>query len=167
MAAKEASECNSTHQVTPGHVPAPFPLKTHVPRSPHPPYATRNHWSNLGDMSASDAMKQYIEMLTNVDPDWQTASSGSTGQQQKQGGAGGPVFSTMRDPAAEQQVRHCCTSAGTTGPNLRAGLFLSVAGYWYHPSICLLTIACSYRSQSAAAAGNILNWQAVCGDAAP
>jgi len=47
-------------------------------------------------------MKQYIETLTNVDPDWQAAAS-SRSSQQKQGGAGGPVFSTLRDRAAEQQ----------------------------------------------------------------
>jgi hypothetical protein len=57
-------------------------------------------------MPAAEAMQQYIETLTNIDPDWQAAAAGNTGQQQKQGGAGGPVFSTLRDPAAEQQVRH-------------------------------------------------------------
>lgn len=47
-------------------------------------------------------MRQYIETLTNVDPDWQAGAS-SREPKQKQGGAGGPVFSTMRDPEAEQQ----------------------------------------------------------------
>lgn len=63
----------------------------------------RNHWQQLGDLPAQDAMQQYIETLTNVDPDWQAAAAGSRGPKQKQGGAGGPVFSTLRDPDAEEQ----------------------------------------------------------------
>lgn len=53
-------------------------------------------------MPAQEAMRQYIETLTNLDPDWQAGAS-SRGPKQKQGGAGGPVFSTMRDFDAEQQ----------------------------------------------------------------
>lgn len=72
----------------------------------------RNNWQQLGDMSAADAMQQYIETLTNVDPDWQSAAAaGSKGPQQKQGGAGGPVFSTLRDPHAEQQQVRCTVYA--------------------------------------------------------
>lgn len=52
-------------------------------------------------MSAQDAMSQYVETMNNVDPDWRTAAAGSTAG--KQGGAAGPVFSTLRDPAAEEQ----------------------------------------------------------------
>jgi hypothetical protein len=79
-------------------------------------------------MSAADAMQQYIETLTNVDPDWQSAeaaaATGSREPQQKQGGAGGPVFSTLRDPHAEQQEVGCTVCAVST--ITRLGLHLQV-----------------------------------------
>jgi hypothetical protein len=56
-------------------------------------------------MSEQAAMRQYVETLTNVDPGWQEAAAAASngGPRQKQGGAGGPVFSTLRGPDTDQQ----------------------------------------------------------------
>lgn len=75
-------------------------------------------------------MQQYIKTLTNVDPDWQSAAAAAGGRvpQQKQGGAGGPVFSTLRDPHAEQQEVGCTVCAVSTIGRLGLHLQVVLAG---------------------------------------
>lgn len=70
----------------------------------------RHHWQKLKEMTAECAMQQYIETLDNVDPGWRSAPSSRGPSRHKKGGAGGPVFSTLRDPSdQEQQVGHRST----------------------------------------------------------
>lgn len=51
-----------------------------------------NAWSELGDMSKEDAMRQYIKTIKSIDPDWDQQSEEHNSTQNK---SVGPVMSVM------------------------------------------------------------------------
>jgi acyl-CoA-binding protein len=51
-------------------------------------------WKNVGDISPEEAQSGYIDLLTNLKPDW-NKGGGSDEKKTGRGGAGGGVFSSL------------------------------------------------------------------------
>jgi hypothetical protein len=99
--------CNSMHPCSRAHT-------RHEATCMH---ARRDAWNKLGDLPCDGAKRQYVRLVSEIDPAWQEAagssSAGKPGGERKAGM--GPVFSSFAHAGDGEEVS-CSHSACSLNP---------------------------------------------------